>query len=481
METARAKPARPIGPRDFEPFDGLPGLWGIARDEQLLHLWCNNEFAREVGKTPQELLGSKLSDVLPPDLVEQRLPLLRDTIDNGATHEYQSLLLGRRWITRLIPLDPAALGRRGIFVTICRGVEDPTAPPLQLISIPDLGPLKSLSRRELEVMYYVAQGHDAPEIAEKLFRSTHTVRDHIKSIHEKLGVSSRGELVRLAVSRGILGFGEKEWEAITAATVPHMPGALMGALGRSEDADSADWVHGRSITRPEPNLSTRALAPRDFEPFDGLPGLASVARDEEMRMLWCSDGFARIFESTVEELKGTDLNRTLPPSAAKEREQMLRRVMQTGHVAEFAVVGRGMSAITRAFPLDPKAFGTPGVMLFLWRMTSDQPGAMPAAAATEAEFGDLAVLSRRELEVLYWLAKGLEAPEISRRLDRSNHTVRDHIKSIHEKLHVTSRGEVVALAVARGVLAFTPERWSQIAATVRRPGAREEAASDTAH
>jgi hypothetical protein len=40
-----------------------------------------------------------------------------------------------------------------------------------------------------------ARGLNTTDVAAELFVSAHTVRDHIKSIFAKLGVSSRGELV----------------------------------------------------------------------------------------------------------------------------------------------------------------------------------------------------------------------------------------------------------------------------------------------
>ena len=40
-----------------------------------------------------------------------------------------------------------------------------------------------------------ARGLGTAEIAEHLFVSQPTVRDHVKSVFEKVGVSSRGELV----------------------------------------------------------------------------------------------------------------------------------------------------------------------------------------------------------------------------------------------------------------------------------------------
>nr|WP_232328437.1 helix-turn-helix transcriptional regulator [Kibdelosporangium sp. MJ126-NF4]CEL21783.1 FIG01130175: hypothetical protein [Kibdelosporangium sp. MJ126-NF4]CTQ92563.1 FIG01130175: hypothetical protein [Kibdelosporangium sp. MJ126-NF4] len=52
-----------------------------------------------------------------------------------------------------------------------------------------------LSERELEITQCVSRGLPTGEIADQLFLSPHTVRDHIKAIFEKVGVSSRGELV----------------------------------------------------------------------------------------------------------------------------------------------------------------------------------------------------------------------------------------------------------------------------------------------
>lgn len=52
----------------------------------------------------------------------------------------------------------------------------------------------ALSPREQEITQLIARGAGTAEIAATLFVSPHTVRDYIKTVFEKVGVSSRGEL-----------------------------------------------------------------------------------------------------------------------------------------------------------------------------------------------------------------------------------------------------------------------------------------------
>ena len=53
----------------------------------------------------------------------------------------------------------------------------------------------ALTPRERDVVRAVARGLSTAEMAAELFLSTHTVRDYVKSVFDKVGVSSRGELV----------------------------------------------------------------------------------------------------------------------------------------------------------------------------------------------------------------------------------------------------------------------------------------------
>lgn len=61
-----------------------------------------------------------------------------------------------------------------------------------------------LSKRELELLHLVFEGHSNRMIAEQLFISENTVKYHIKNILQKLGVNNRTEAVSQALRAGII-------------------------------------------------------------------------------------------------------------------------------------------------------------------------------------------------------------------------------------------------------------------------------------
>ena len=67
-----------------------------------------------------------------------------------------------------------------------------------------VGPPDNLSDREAGVLRLIALGHTNAEIAENLFLSVRTVETHRAHIQQKLGRSTRAELVRYALDHGLL-------------------------------------------------------------------------------------------------------------------------------------------------------------------------------------------------------------------------------------------------------------------------------------
>lgn len=62
----------------------------------------------------------------------------------------------------------------------------------------------TLSERESEVLRLVAEGLSAPEIGRRLHLSAATVKSHLQSLYDKLGVSERAAAVAEAMRRGLL-------------------------------------------------------------------------------------------------------------------------------------------------------------------------------------------------------------------------------------------------------------------------------------
>ena len=91
----------------------------------------------------------------------------------------------------------AAQGRT--YLTPELGAKLATAP-----SDPDGRP-DGLSPREVEVLSLIALGHTNSEIASSLFLSVRTVESHRAHIQQKIGLTTRADLVGYARSHGLLG------------------------------------------------------------------------------------------------------------------------------------------------------------------------------------------------------------------------------------------------------------------------------------
>ncbi len=90
------------------------------------------------------------------------------------------------------PLSPAIAG------AVVRRVRE------QSIATDQPEDLLALSEREREILRLVAHGRDNTEIAQELYLSPSTVKNHVSSILEKLGVDSRVQAAVRAARAGIV-------------------------------------------------------------------------------------------------------------------------------------------------------------------------------------------------------------------------------------------------------------------------------------
>src|SRR5215208_707775 len=136
---------------------------------------------RERGHLPRAVLMVVLSlrRTLSPERErdEESIPSLRARARSG------------RWLTLYGSLTEATPERRAETVIII----EPTKPEELLpFSMTAYG----LSPREEELVELVVRGFSTTRIYRTLFISEHTVQNHLRSVFEKVGVRSRGELVK---------------------------------------------------------------------------------------------------------------------------------------------------------------------------------------------------------------------------------------------------------------------------------------------
>lgn len=215
-----------------------------------------------------------------------------------------------------------------------------------------------------------------------------------------------------------------------------------------------------------PHKQPRLIHPNDFEIIEQIPGIVGVARDESMRMFWCTPSFFRVVESveSVEDMMGKTLHDVLTKSAADERESVMRQVIETNETIYHYQLSADCRVISTIFPLDPISFGHKGVLAVIKdapvnsRLGIDRE--IPVLSTPN--LAQLNALTSRELEVLHYVARSLSTMQIADHLTRSPKTIDNHINSIHAKLNTHSRSQLVRYACERGLQSFSDDEWKSI-------------------
>lgn len=94
-----------------------------------------------------------------------------------------------------------------LHTAVHTAANSPTGPGDAIIVVPpkkfrNPAEADGLSNRELEVLLMVARGMSNNQVAASLHLSEATVKRHLANVYPKIEVSSRGEAVKLALSRG---------------------------------------------------------------------------------------------------------------------------------------------------------------------------------------------------------------------------------------------------------------------------------------
>lgn len=112
--------------------------------------------------------------------------VLKESSAHDIIHAVREVLRGHRYLS-------PPLSERAIEIYIHQSNEEVA-----------LDPYEKLTNREREVFYLAAQGYHATEIAGQLSISPRTAEVHRSNLMRKLGLHTRTDLIRYALSRGII-------------------------------------------------------------------------------------------------------------------------------------------------------------------------------------------------------------------------------------------------------------------------------------
>lgn len=156
------------------------------------------------------LVGRSIVEVFGADIAGERLALVRRVIQTGRALTCDGQIHGimMRSVMRQFPVADQAARAIVVLRTFSPDVKPNPATDYVRATHDDAGPLKELTDREIEILRLIGDGLPTSSIAQKLGRSVKTIEWHRVSLGEKLGVTNRVELARIAIRAGLTGLGD---------------------------------------------------------------------------------------------------------------------------------------------------------------------------------------------------------------------------------------------------------------------------------
>ncbi|HET6413430.1 MAG TPA: helix-turn-helix transcriptional regulator [Anaeromyxobacter sp.] len=142
----------------------------------------------------EEMLRVFFSDAADGQALPAELRGLSDAAQNGSPGIRRTLVLEGQGERLRIEVTAVGKGRTQLHLW-----REPLPEPVPLGAEPQAAPADGLTQREREVALLVADGLRSREVAERLGIASQTVKSHLKTIFDKLGVRNRVELARRLV------------------------------------------------------------------------------------------------------------------------------------------------------------------------------------------------------------------------------------------------------------------------------------------
>jgi DNA-binding CsgD family transcriptional regulator len=174
-----------------------------------LVLFANLTLAHLYGDgKPESLIGRTLLELFSGPAAEERMELVSHIIAGGQVRALSEIWRGTALVCTARRISSANGNGHMCLLTARRAVApgfETQVKDVELLPARhcDMGPLGQLTQTELLVLSFIGKGLSTADIAKQLFRSTKTVEWHRAAIGQKLGASSRAQLVRVAIQAGL--------------------------------------------------------------------------------------------------------------------------------------------------------------------------------------------------------------------------------------------------------------------------------------
>ena len=156
-----------------------------------------------LGNSDVDVTGKTLFDLFPAEWCRERINLMLELNQTGQPAVLRHIRRGQALLVTYhqMPTPEGEPQRYLVMIAETDGDDELVIPSNYIrfeTGLMNLGPLDSLSRRELEVLALISQGLTTEQIAKDISRSVKTIEAHRSSIARKLGLKNRVQLAEVA-------------------------------------------------------------------------------------------------------------------------------------------------------------------------------------------------------------------------------------------------------------------------------------------
>lgn len=161
-----------------------------------------------LGLPESQVVGRNYASLFEENHAAERMSMISQVARTGTPVAIDGVVRGVATRTVCRPIPASSITRILLTSRVGPSVHPqathPEELPVMRSRADDYGRLSTLTARELEILRHIGMGLSTAEIAKRLHRSVKTVEWHRVSLGNKLGVTNRVELARLAISAGLV-------------------------------------------------------------------------------------------------------------------------------------------------------------------------------------------------------------------------------------------------------------------------------------